>query len=115
VVAQGDHRAQVLPGPAGGRLVDHDDPVVGQEDLVAALDPGRERRSQRGREPELVDAAADRVVGQREQPAGLLVEQLQPARTVEEQQALADRVQHGVVVLVHPAQLGRPEVVRRAP
>ena len=77
--------------------------------------PASSATPERLRQPDLVDPVPQRRVRHPEQPARLVVDQAQPALPVEQQQTLAHRVQHRVVVLVHPAQLGRAEVVRAAP
>ena len=58
-----------------------------------------------GREPEVGERLPDDVVRQAQQSPGLVVDQLHPARGVHQDEPLADRRQHGAVVLVHPGDL----------
>ena len=102
------------PAHLAGRLVDHHDPVIGQEDLVGTLCTRRERGAEGVGQPDVVDPAARSVVGQGQEPVGLVVEELEPALAVEEQESLTHGVQHRVVVLVHPPELGGAQIVRGA-
>ena len=87
----------------------------GEVDLVGPHFAGGERLAERHGQPQLVDGHADGLVGQVEQPPGLVVDELHAPLAVEQHQPLADGVQHGVVVLVAPGELGGPEVVGGAP
>ena len=60
---------------------------------------------QRVGEAELGHGPTDGALVERQQPLGAVVEQLHAPLGVDEEQALADGVQHRVVVLVHPGDL----------
>ena len=114
VVAQGDDRADLLAVPEGGAGAGDEDVVAGHVDLVGTALAGG-RLDERRRQAEVVERAADDVVGQAEQPARLVVDELDPAVEVDEQQAFADGVQDGAVVLVHPGDLALAHAVGLAP
>ena len=114
VVAQGDHGTDVGALPGGGGGAHDQDPVAREVDVVGLGGPSERRLHQPGREAELGQRAAEDVVGQVQQPACLVVDELDPASGVEQQQSLADRAEHRRVVLVHPGDLGGAEPVRLA-
>ena len=108
VVAQGQHGAERRALEAGRPLVDHQHPVAGEDRLVA----GRRARRRAAR-PTAGGRSTRRPAGRsparpRRARAGGAASSLTSATrrsAVEHQQALADRVQDGVVVLVHPGHL----------
>ena len=115
VVAQGDDRADLATLPERRRRADDQDVLSGHVDVVrlgGLSDGGIDQR--RGK-PQLAHRAADHVLGQVEQSTCLVVDELHPVLVVEEQQALADGMEHGVVVLVHASQLLLAQTVGLAP
>jgi hypothetical protein len=108
MVAQGQHGADGLALEADLALVGDQDTVAGEHRLVGRGHPGGEQPPDLGWQDDVGDRG---VHGQAEQLAGLVVDERDPAGAVDHDQALAHRVQDGVVVLVHPGHLGRPEPV----
>ena len=64
------------------------------------------------RETEFGEVPPGRIAVQVQQPPGLVVGQLDALLAVDQEQALAHGVQHGLVVLHHPRQGGRRQSVR---
>ncbi|KDN75617.1 hypothetical protein DF19_18850 [Streptomyces olindensis] len=100
--------ARVVRGP----LVDGQEPVTDEVHLVRGDAPGGQQVGGVRVEAEAEDVPALGVGGQPEQPVRLVVGEDQGAADVDDEDALADGVQHGVVVFVHPGHLVRPEAVR---
>lgn len=102
VVPEGDHGAEA--GADGGG-VEQDDAFGGQVDLVADRGGGGEGAGERAGQAEVGDRHAVQVAGEGEQFAGGVVAQHDPPAAVEQDQALADGVQGGLVVVVQVAEL----------
>ena len=79
VVAQGDHGTDVRALPGGGGRAHDQDPVAREVDVVGLGGPSERCLHQPGREAELGERAAEHVVGQVQQPARLVVDELDPA------------------------------------
>ncbi len=111
-VAQRGHTAPLSAVLVDGTDVDRQQVVAGQVDLVGGR-PAREQQFGGARfQTQLGDVALLGVRGQIQQSPCLVVGQQQPSVTADDQYALPYRVQHRVVVLVHPGHLGRTQAVR---
>ncbi len=106
VVAQGDHGAAAAAA-GDRRAVDHQDPVRRQVHLVHPGPVGEQHTGEGSRQPEVGCPGSGDVHRQAQQLAAGVVDQGDPALPVEHEQALAHPVQGRLVVVVHPAELGR--------
>ncbi len=110
-VPQGHHTAVPVTGGQGDPFVEGEEAVRRQVHLVRGDPVRREQGREGGVEAQFGDAAALRVRRQVEQPARLVVGEEQPVVAAGDENALADRVQDGVVVFVHPGHLRRTQAV----
>ncbi len=94
-----------------GPGVHRQQPVPGRDDLVGRRLGGQQQPRQARPQPQLPHVPLVGVPGQVQQPARLVVGEQDASVAADDQHTLAHRVQHGVVVLVHPGHLGRAETM----
>ena len=110
VAERGDAAGRAAP-EGRGALVDRQQPVLDQVHLVRGDPAGGQQLGGVGGEAEVEHPMSLGVLGQIEQTVRLVVGEQQPPLGADDDHTLPDGVQDGVVVLVHPGHLVRPEAV----